>query len=196
MATFSTGGLAVGSHAITAVYSGDANNAPSTSAVLTQVVSKATTGTTLTSSVNPLSLAQSTTFTATVTGSTPTGSVTFMDGTTLLGANPTTGGVATFSTGSLAMGSHPITAVYSGDANNATSTSAVLTQVVSKATTGTVLTSSVNPSSLAQSTTFTATVTGSTPTGSVTFMDGATVLAIQYDQCRRRHLHDGGPHRR
>ena len=64
------------------------------------------------------------TFTATVVNSspgaaTPTGTVTFMDGTTMLGTGTlsTTDGLttATFTTTKLAVGSHSITAVYGGD---------------------------------------------------------------------------------
>src|SRR5439155_3438552 len=76
------------------------------------------------------------------------------------------------------VGSHSITAVYGGDSNYTTSTSAAPTQTVNQATTTTALSSSPNPSTLGQSVTFTATVTGSggTPTGTVTFKDGATTL--------------------
>ncbi len=135
VASFTTAGLAAGSHAITAAYSGDATSPPSTSAVLTQVVNgaagSAPTTTTLVSSTNPSTVGQSITFTATVAGSggTPTGSATFKDGAAVLGTGALAGGVTTFSA-TLAQGSHAITAIYSGDATFAPSTSAVLTQVV------------------------------------------------------------------
>jgi predicted extracellular nuclease len=68
------------------------------------------------------------TFTATVTGNagtTPTGTVSFLDGATTLksGVALSAAGVATFSTTTLAVGSRSITAVYSGDATYPTSTS-------------------------------------------------------------------------
>ena len=77
------------------------------------------------------------TFTATVTGpgGTPTGSVTFYDGASSLGSNALASGTATLSTSALTAGSHSISAVYSGDANYATSTSATLSQLVSAPTT-------------------------------------------------------------
>ena len=57
----------------------------------------------------------------------------FMDGSTTLGTGTLNGfGVATYTTSSLAVGQHSITAVYGGDANNAGSTSAVLTQTVNR----------------------------------------------------------------
>ena len=75
------------------------------------------TTTTLTSSVNPSTVGQSVTFTATVTpnsgSATPTGSVTFKDGSTTLATVPlNSSGVATFTTAALAMGTHPINAIY------------------------------------------------------------------------------------
>ena len=77
-----------------------------------------------------------TTLTATVTGNagtTPTGTVNFLDGATVLksAAALNASGVATFTTTTpLAVGSHSITAVYSGDGTYPTSTSAVGTVVV------------------------------------------------------------------
>ena len=81
------------------------------------------------SSANPSVFGQSVTFTATVTANapgsgTPTGTVTFMDGSTTLGTGTLNGsGVATFSTSGLSVGSHSITAVYGGDTDFTTSTS-------------------------------------------------------------------------
>ena len=60
--------------------------------------------------------------------------------------------------GTLGVGSHTITAVYSGDANFTTSTSASLTQTVNPARRRPRLASSANPSVFGQSVTFTATV--------------------------------------
>jgi Bacterial Ig-like domain (group 3) len=139
-----------------------------------------TTTTALVSSVNPSTVGQSVTFTATVTGASPTGTVQFKDGVANLGSPATvSGGVATFSTTLLTQGTHPITAVYSGDVNNATSTSPLVNQVVNAAPPGattTAVISSLNPSVFGQSVTFTATVTGNSPTGTVQFKDGAGTL--------------------
>lgn len=132
--------------------------------------------TTLTSSLNPSQAGQAVTFTATVTGSSPTGTVTFKDGATVLGTEPISGGTASFTTSSLSVAAHSITAEYGGDAINAASTSAPLTQTVTVAGSAVTLASSLNPSEAGQAVTFTATVTGATPTGTVTFKDGATVL--------------------
>ncbi|MFI5165653.1 MAG: beta strand repeat-containing protein [Thermoanaerobaculales bacterium] len=186
-ATLSISSLAVGSHSLTATYSGDTDNSGSTAPAFTQVVNKASTTTALTSSLNPTVFGQSVTFTATVTAvapgsGTPGGTASFFDGATLLGVvTLNASGEAAFSTSSLTVGSHSITAVYGGDANFTASTSLGLTQVVNQAGTTTTLTGSPNPGQFGQPVTFTATVTAEspgsgTPTGSVTFLDGATLL--------------------
>jgi hypothetical protein len=127
------------------------------------VIGSAPTTTALVSSLNPSSFGQAVTLTATVTtsGSTaPTGTVLFMDGATTVGMGTlNSSGVATYTTSSLAVGQNSMSAVYSGDANNAGSTSAVLTQTVNAAD----FTLSPSPSSVTvaagQSATFTITVT-------------------------------------
>ena len=133
MATMATSTLAAGSHSLTAVYGGDANNASSTSSVVSQTVgaASATTTTSLTSSPNPSTPGQPVSLTATVSAAAAvTGSVTFKDGNTVLGTSTLSSGMATMATSTLAAGSHSLTAVYSGDTKNATSTSRVLTQTV------------------------------------------------------------------
>jgi autotransporter-associated beta strand protein len=86
----------------------------------------------LQSSVNPAVAGQSVTLTATATstgGGTPTGTVTFKDGVTVLGTGTLNGsGVATFTTTTLAVGSHPLTANYNG------TVSQILVQTVNIAT--------------------------------------------------------------
>lgn len=109
-----------------------ANNGvvPSAEQAFTLTVSQAGTTTLLSSSQNPSSFGQPVTFTATVAGSSPTGTVTFLDGVTQIGTATLSGGTASFTTSSLAVGSHSITAKYSGDTNNSAGTSAALTQTV------------------------------------------------------------------
>jgi hypothetical protein len=83
-------------------------------------VYKAGTTTTLTSSPNPSLEGQSVKFTATVTGQyggTPTGSVTFKDGHTVLAQVLLSGGIAKYNTSALSKGKHHIFADYGGDAN-------------------------------------------------------------------------------
>lgn len=76
------------------------------------------TSTVLSSSANPSLFGQSVTITATVSSaadSAPTGTVTFSDGPTSLGAVTLASGQATFTTSSLSIGSHSLTGQYSGD---------------------------------------------------------------------------------
>ena len=97
-------------------------------------VSKATTSTSLSSSLNPSSFGQAVTFAAKVTGSSPTGTISFSDGGSQIGSAALSGsGIATFTTSSLTVGTHSITAAYAGDANNTASTSAALIQTVNVA---------------------------------------------------------------
>ncbi len=93
------------------------------------------TKTTLTSSPNPSLLGQPVTFTAIVSPAPDGGIVTFYDGSTVLGTGKIDAtGTATFTTSSLTAGLDFKTAAYSGDANFAASTSAVLSQTVEAAT--------------------------------------------------------------
>ena len=91
---------------------------------------------TLDSSANPAPLSSNVALTSTVSSSlsTPTGSVDFYDGTTLLGSGTLASGVATYVTASLAAGTHSITAVYAGDATFLSVTSSVVSQVVTDLT--------------------------------------------------------------
>jgi hypothetical protein len=98
-------------------------NSPSTFYALGTEQAISTT-TSVSSSLNPSTYSQSVTFTATVTGSggTPTGTVTFKDGSTTLGTGTLSSGQATFSLSSLSAGSHSITAQYAGDGTFGAST--------------------------------------------------------------------------
>jgi hypothetical protein len=122
VATYTLNSLGGGTHSISASYAGDSNYLSALSAALSQVVTKSPVTITVTSSVNPSNFGQSVTFTFTVTGvaglATPTGSIAFTDGGTLIASpvlNPL--GVATYTTVTLSGGSHSLAAVYGGDAN-------------------------------------------------------------------------------
>src|SRR6185437_5910918 len=129
-----------GQHTLTAVYNGDATFAASASSPLTQTVNKGTSATVVSSGANPSLPGQSVTFTATVSATspasgTPTGTAIFKDGGVTLGNGTLVSGSATFSTSSLTVGTHSITAVYNGDGNFNSNTSAVLSQFVGVANT-------------------------------------------------------------
>ena len=186
-----TVGTNVGTHVFTATYSGDATHAPSTSPSVTITVQPDTTTGTLTTSASPTGTGRPATFTATFTGNfaAPDGTVTFLNGSTVLGTatlvpsntsvtSAPTPSTATFTTTSLAAGTYTITASDAGD-TNFQSASATVQQIISAPTqSSSQLTSSLNPSASGQSVIFTDTVTASgvTPAGTVTFTSGAATL--------------------
>ncbi|MEO7273194.1 MAG: Ig-like domain repeat protein [Vicinamibacterales bacterium] len=139
-ATCATAALGIGRHSLNASYAGDGNfTASATTSALPLTVGKASTTTALAASPSPSVNAAPVTLTATLAvvapgAGTPTGTVTFFDGTVRLGAGQLSvvGGrlVGTFSTSALGIGRHVITAAYGGDTAFATSTSAVLTHYV------------------------------------------------------------------
>ncbi len=174
--------LAVGTHSMTATYGGDSTYGTSTSKAVSQVISLNPSTTTLGASLNPSTYGQAVTFTAKVapgSGSgTPTGTVTFKNGSAVIGSVGLVNGVAALTPSSLAAGSLSIAASYGGDGTFGSSSGA-LTQTVTEATTTTTLSATPNPSSLSQNVVFTATVTGvyaGKLTGSVSFLNGSKVL--------------------
>ena len=178
IATFTTSDLSAGDHSIEANYSGDSKYETSF-ASRAEAVKQATT-TAVTSSANPSISGQSLIFTATVSPSDATGTVTFFNGNSTLGVGAVSSGKATCgtnnscSTSGLGFGSLLIRAIYSGD-NNYGGSSGTLTQAMTVNTTTTV-TSSANPSTFGQTVTFTATVSCCIATGTVTFLDGSTTI--------------------
>jgi len=178
--------LSVGAHEVVANYSGSGNFAASSSPPFTQTVERGATTVSLVSAPSPSAFAEVVTITATVTATapstgTPTGSVVFKDGSTTIGTKSLSSGQAELTTSALTKGSHALTAIYNGSANYFGATSSTRQHQVVAADSTTTLTSSLNPSRPGQSVRFTAVVTsaGFTPTGSVTFKDGATVLATR-----------------
>ncbi len=105
-------------------------------AVADAALSAATT-TAVSTAPNPSTAGQTVTFTAKVSSGsgTPSGTITFKDGATVLGTGTLSGsGVATFSTSTLTAGTHPISAFYGGGTSFAPSSSAAVNQVVNAAT--------------------------------------------------------------
>ena len=103
------------------------------SASFTSTTGKAVPGVSVAASANPTAAGSSVTFTATVTGlfGTPTGLVTFRDGTIVIGAASLgAGGQAQLSTSGLFAGARSITAAYGGDALYAAATSSALPHTV------------------------------------------------------------------
>ncbi len=188
-------GFGAGKHTMVASYQGNDYFEPSDSITYTVVILPDPTVTTLSTALTPSRYGTGLQFTAIVTApyAVPTGTVQFLEGTTLLGTSAVgpTGtnyaAIATFTTTTLAAGTHSIVASYiptpipnqDPPRNFDPSSSGPLAQVI-QATSGTVLTSSLNPSTFGQSVTFTAAValggTTAVATGTITFTDGTTTL--------------------
>src|SRR6185312_3422478 len=183
-----------GNHVITATFtSTDPNFSSSTSTSITQQVNASGTTSIQVGTTTPtLTVDQSATFTAaftpTVTGTQPTGTVSYFD--SVLGASAisscsnlavTAGGTIPNCTETmLAAGTHNIKAVFTtGDSNFPNITSPLFPQTVAQNTTTVTLTSPTNPAVTDQPLTFAATVTPGTltptgpgttvPTGTLTF---------------------------
>lgn len=192
--TVSLTGLAAGSHTLYAL-SVDGQDAPlhtsSASAPLVGAIAahaftvgstKVAPAVSLGSSVNPSTVGQGVTFTASVSGSagSATGTVEFRNGSTVIaGCSAVTlaSGTAACTTSTLPAGTHSITASYSGNAAYSAATSGTITQTVktaAKVSATIALASSANPSLIGQEVTFTASLSGANgvPTGSVTFLRG------------------------
>jgi hypothetical protein len=188
-ATYSTAALAVGNHAITAVYSGDTNYAGETSLAYGEKVNRASTTITLNNiTTSPTVFGQDYTVMWSVSAVSPgagipTGTVTFMDGgTPLLTLSLNNAGQNTVATKKLSVGVHTsLTAVYNGSGSFVGSTSSPVSHTVNMASTTTAVKADVNPSVVGHPVTFMASVRPTLPgagfpTGMVTFKDGANVL--------------------
>ncbi|MFJ9469872.1 Ig-like domain repeat protein [Streptomyces caniferus] len=165
---------------VTATYNGGADFTASTGTAA-QTVQPADTTTALTSTPDPSTVGQSTTFVAKVTpeapaAGSPTGTVTFefSDDSPPVTV-PVEGGTATVShiNPEVAASPYTVAATYSGDGNFNPSAGAD-SQVVTKATSMTTVSTTPSPSVTGQSVTFSATVEGVpassvVPTGTVTF---------------------------
>lgn len=125
--------LSPGTYTIQISYAGDGNyQSASTISISLTIGLYAAPAITLASSLNPALVTASITFTATVSSSAgaPTGTISFLDGSTLLGATAIANGQVVYTTSSLAAGVHSITASYSGDSSFSAGTSAALSELV------------------------------------------------------------------
>jgi large repetitive protein len=175
--------LVVGNCAVTADYSGDGSfNTSSGTLAGGQVVNKANSATTVSSSVNPSTYGQAVTFSATVTAvlpgvGTPGGTVQFKTNGVNFGAAVAlvSGSASSAAISTLAAGGCAVTVDYSGDSSFNTSSGTLAGgQTINKANSSTAVASSLSPSVFGQSVTFTATLTAvapgaGTPGGTVQF---------------------------
>jgi subtilisin family serine protease len=180
-ASFTTSALALGTHNITARYTGNNQFAASTSAAFVQtVITKVNADISLSviTAASRILAGTPVKFVANVTPATATGSVIFFDGAVAIsGSVPLSNGTASFTTSTLSVGSHSITAQYSGDANVNSGTSVVLVETVFKNSTTTTITAPDDNIKAGSPATFTATVAPAAATGTVVFFDSATAIS-------------------
>ena len=169
-----------GTHTITATYSGDPTYASDSSlpvivTVLPQNVSITSllTRTTSYASGSPVVL------TATVIPASATGIVTFYDGTALLSQATLAGGVAMVTTGTLALGLHQLSAVYNGDAPDASSASPMLTVQITPGATSLALIPASVTAPYGTLGPLTATISPATASGIVTVQDSMSGMVGQ-----------------
>ena len=124
--------LSGGTCTIRATQAGNASYNAASPVSVNFTIALATPAVAVSSGLNPVLLSNPVTFTAkvTATAGSPTGTVNFLDGTTVIGSGLLASGTATFTTSSLALGSHTISAAYLGDTNFSAAGSGSLTQSV------------------------------------------------------------------
>jgi len=129
-ATYTDSTLVAGTYSITAQYLGDANDSTSVSTATSETVATIPTTTVLTSGITTGANPQVILVAAVLDnglGPVPTGTVTFYNGSTVLGSAAVDSTGAATITPSLALGSsYSIDAVYSGDAEHGSSTSSAI----------------------------------------------------------------------
>jgi large repetitive protein len=170
----------LGAHSLSAQYVGDANNAASASPATAVMVTAIPTTTNLSLASASIAIGASETLTATVTSGSgvPSGTVTFLNGTTSLGTATLSNGTAVLMMTFSALGTEMITAVYSATGTFGASTSAVLPLSVTNPVTLTLSPASV---SIAPGATGTVTVTAAPAsgfTGAVAFSCSSPVAYI------------------
>ena len=142
------------------------------------------TTTKLVSSPNPSVYGQNYSVTATVAGRSPTGTVTFRMGSSVIATKTLVSGSASQAVTSYAVGTFPFTATYSGDSANGGSVSPTLSHVVNKASaTVSIVSHTPDPSAVGAAVTVGVSVNlvapGSGPvTGTVTVSDGTANCTI------------------
>lgn len=178
-AAFMLTSLSVGTHTLSASYSGDASYSPSASTPSNVSVSLAQSVLILSGPATPVNAGVAAMFTVTITSSglPPSGTLSLRDGAVVIATQAIGSGTVSFSSDTLVVGAHSLTVSYIGDENNAAANSNVLSVSVQQAPTATVLTGS-SPVTLGSNLTLLASTTSSSPHlgGSTTLQEGATVL--------------------
>jgi hypothetical protein len=178
-ATFATSGV----HTLTATYNGDATFATSTSAPFPETIQANASSSALNVAPSPSGVFQPVTFIAGVSSPTAAnpngGTVTFSVGGNPIGTATLQNGAATFTTSAIDAGTWSATATYNGTGAYSPSTSGPISFVVVPESTTTTLKATPNPAMVGTNVALSATVAAplGTVTGTVTFMDGANLLA-------------------
>ncbi|HUB26232.1 MAG TPA: Ig-like domain-containing protein, partial [Tepidisphaeraceae bacterium] len=189
-ASLTLSNLPAGTDWVTAVYSGDSMFSSSSSNPQSEVIASggsaapavlAATTTLLTPSTDSATYGQAITWTANVASGSgiPTGSVSFQEGSTILGTSMlNASGDASLVLSNLPVGMASITAVYAGSGNFLGSSSETINEQINAPVPTVSLAASASVANYGQSLTFTADVTSSLahPTGSVTFENGSTSI--------------------
>lgn len=115
-------------------------------------------------------------------GPVPTGSVSLLDGATVLDTETLVDGAATLSAGALSEGPHTLTVQYSGDTNYDPATSEAIPVTITTATTTVTVTKSATTTVWGESVTFTSTVTSTDNSEEIDgtvelFIDGVAVAS-------------------
>ena len=192
---FNPSALPAGAYNVVAVFNAEKSYRPSQGSDGVKVLTVNPAATTTAETVSPTSIGVGSTSPITISATvaptsgsgTPTGTVTFFNGTTQIGQPTLSGGTASiqYNASSLAVGTYPITATYSGDSNYAASTSAPTTLTVTNlpsttTTLGITASPSASQANVGSNVTFSATVAHTsgtaTPTGTVTFSNNGTKL--------------------
>jgi subtilisin family serine protease len=129
-AVWKASGQLRGVHTMTAVYNGDSMTAPSTSGAVKVTVKGLASSAKLTVNDSDFSFGFRPTLTGTVSPSGATGTMTFRDGSRVLGSATVSKGKATFRAPVLARGTHHLTVTYNGSGAYNPATSASVTVVV------------------------------------------------------------------
>ncbi|MDQ0014937.1 YD repeat-containing protein, partial [Variovorax boronicumulans] len=176
LASLTANNLSLGTLSITASYSGDDSHEPVLSNSLTQRVVGSPSPNSIGVQSSPATLEYgapaSLTAIPTGQGRPEGGSVDFYDGATLLGTASLVNGKAILTVSNLEVGVRTIKAVYSGDANNATSQITVNVTIARASSTLTNLT----PPSLFKDSALSVRVEGKSPAGLVSFYSGTRLL--------------------
>lgn len=169
--------LAAGSRSISARYLGDVNYLASASVATTVSVAQTATTTTVATS-GDAGYGGGLVFTARISPSTATGTVTFAEGGTTLGTCTLTSassGTCAWTATTLSIGSHTVAVRYGGDANHVASQTSTTVTIV-KGSSSVLVTSTAPETGYGGNVIFMALVTPSLATGTITFWDDATQI--------------------